>query len=189
MVSFNEPVNAESLGGITHSANGSTVTLSDSLSSGSQLLTITPAAGLLPNTTYTLTINGVADQSGNAMTTATTSTFTTSGTVDLTAPVVTAISPAKASTGVPLNTSITVQFNKYMDALSINTSTFTITTNGNVSIAGILTTSADGASATLVPSSPLMSSTAYTIQISTGVQDIEGQSLAAFSSTFTTGTQ
>jgi hypothetical protein len=188
VVSFNEPVNGESLAGVTLAANGSAVGLSYVLSSGSQFLTITPVAALLPSTTYTLTVAGVSDLSGNTMTTPVTSTFATSGTVDLTVPALTSIIPNKGATGVLTTTTIMLQFSKYMNPLSINTLTFTAT-NGATPVAGTISVSQDGTIATFAPNTPLATSTTYTVQLSTGITDLEGQSLAAYTSTFTTGSQ
>jgi hypothetical protein len=81
VIAFNEPVNAESLGQITLTANGSTAGLTESLSNGNQTLTLVPTAGLTANTVYTLTIVGVMDVSGNTMSTSFSATFTTNGTV------------------------------------------------------------------------------------------------------------
>jgi hypothetical protein len=96
VVSFNEPVDAQSLGEITLTANGAVSRVGPGLyqgscqgngaapgtacavlSAGNTVLTITPAAALAPNTTYTVTIAGVVDLAGNAMTAPSVTTFTT----------------------------------------------------------------------------------------------------------------
>ncbi len=189
VVAFNEPVNGESLAGVTLSANGSTVGLSDVLSAGNQLLTITPVAGLLPNTTYTLTVNGVADLSGNAMTTANTSTFTTSGGPDLTQATVTSITPINTATGVPTTTNVQIQFSKLMNVLSLTSQTVKLSTNGTTVIPAILTFNQNGTSMTIAPSSALSPSTTYSVQLTTSILDLEGGALTSFQASFTTGTQ
>ena len=145
-------------------------------------------AGLLPNTTYTLTVAGVTDVSGNAMTAPATSTFTSSGTVDFSVPAITSIIPSKGATGVLTTSTIVLQFSKYMNPLSINTLTFTAT-NGATLVPGTISVSQDGTTAIFTPNFSLAPSTTYTVQLSTGITDLEGQSLAAYTSTFTTGTQ
>ena len=119
MVAFNEPVSAESLGQVTLEANGTSVSLTPTLSNGNQTLTLVPVAGLSASNAYTLTVAGVTDLSGNAMAAAFTSTFTTSAQADLRAPVVATFDTANGVTGVPLNGLMRVGFNKAMDALSV----------------------------------------------------------------------
>jgi hypothetical protein len=189
VVSFNEPINGETLGGVTLSANGATVGLSYSLSAGNQLLTITPAAGLLANTSYTLTVNGVTDLSGNAMTAPSTSTFTTSSAPDLNTPSVTSVLPTNGGTGVLTTAAIQVQFNKFMDELSFTNQTVKISTNGSTFINATITFNQNGNAMTITPSAPLSPSTTYSLQLTTSILDLEGASLTSFQSSFTTGTQ
>jgi len=187
-VQFNEPVDAETLGGVTLSANGATVGLSESLGSGNQLLTITPAAGLLANTTYTLTVAGVSDLSGNAMTTPVTSTFTTGATAQLGQPTVVSITPANNATGVTTATSITVVFGRLMNGVSITGSNIQVSTNGVANVAGTFTLNADGVTAVFAPSSAFSTLTTYTVtNVAGGIVDLAGNPLPAFHATFTTG--
>ena len=62
----------------------------------SNTVTLDPAANLAPSTTYTVTLSGAQDLSGNTMT-STSWSFTTT-TADTTAPTVTAASPANGAT-------------------------------------------------------------------------------------------
>lgn len=124
-----------------------------SLSTGNQMLIVIPGPGLAANTTYTLTITGVTDLSGNAMTTPVTSTFYTGAAVDFSLPAVTSIVPNQNATAISTHTTIQIQFNKYMNPLSINSTTFTLTTNGVTFVTGIVSSSSDGTSAMLTPSS------------------------------------
>jgi hypothetical protein len=75
-----------------------------------------------------------------------------------------------------------------MNPLSINTLTVTVT-NGSTGVGGTISVSQDGTIATFAPNAPLATSTTYTIQLSTGIMDLEDQFLAASTSTFTTGSQ
>ena len=185
--SFSEPVNGESLGGVTLSAGGNPVGLSYSLGSGNQLLTITPVAGLLPNTAYSLAVNGVSDLSGNVMTTPFTSSFTTGAAPDLSTPAVTAVVPANGTTGVLTTGTIQIQFNKLMDTLSITSQSVKIS-NGTSTVSAVLTFNGTGSSVTITPSSPLSTSTVYSVQLTSAILDLEGGALTSFSSSFTTGT-
>ena len=187
-VSFNEPINAQRLTGITLATNGNPIVITTSLGSANQLLTITPTAGLLANTTYTLTIAGVADLSGNTMTTPVTSTFTTSAGPELSTPTITAITPANNTTGVLIASAIQVQFSKLMNTLSINSQSVKISTNGTNFIAATITFNATGSLASITPAAPLAPSTVYSIQLTTAINDLEGLPIANFPSSFTTGT-
>jgi hypothetical protein len=187
VVSFNEPVNGESLGAITLSTGGNAVTLNSSLGSGNQILTITPAAALLPAATYTLSVAGVSDLSGNTMATPFTSTFTAGSAPDLTTATVSSVVPANSATGVLTTAPIQVQFSKMMDVLTLTTQTVTIT-NGSTVVPATLTFNANGTMMTITPTSALSTSTAYTLQVTSGALDLEGGALTAFKSTFTTGT-
>ena len=189
VVAFNEPVSAESLGQVTLEANGTSVSLTPTLSNGNQTLTLVPVAGLSASNAYTLTVAGVTDLSGNAMAAAFTSTFTTSAQADLSMPLVLATTPIKAATGVLTTATITVKFSKYMDPLSINALTFSCTPSGGTAVSGTITVSLDGTVATFSPGAALAKTTVYTIQLTTGIIDLEGQALTSYTSTFTTAAQ
>ena len=190
VVSFSEPVNAESLAGVTLSANGSTVGLSTVLSGGNQLLTLTPVAGLLPNTAYTLTVNGATDLAGNAMAAPFTSTFTTSGTVDLTPLTIVSVSPASGTAGVPLNAQVRIGFSKGVNVVSLaggNLVLYPSSVGSSYPVTGTLTVSPDGTSVTFTPTAALLAETQYGVYVS-GVVDLEGQPLTGSSTSyFTTG--
>ena len=97
-VQFSEPVNGESLGQVTLSADGVTVSTQSSLSNGNQMLTLVPAAALAASTPYTLTVTGVTDLAGNPMQKSFTSSFTTGPGADFTQPSVTGFDPANGAT-------------------------------------------------------------------------------------------
>ena len=191
VVAFNEPVNSESLGQVTLKANGTPVGLTATLSNGSQMLTLVPVTGLTASTAYTLSVAGVTDLSGNAMSTAYNSTFTTSAQADLRAPAVATFDPANGATGVPLNALMRVGFNKAMNALSVGATNLEVYPNGvgGVLIPGTVSISTDGMSATFRPSSNLEAETQYCLYVN-GIEDLEGGSLGQNNQTlscFTTG--
>jgi hypothetical protein len=183
-VQFNEPVNSQSLTQVTLSANGNPVAVSSGLANGNQTLTLVPQAALQANTLYTLTVTGVTDVAGNPMSGSVTSTFTT-GFVDFSMPGVINVSPVNGANGVSASTTVQVQFNKLMNALSITNSTFVIF-NGASLVPGTITVSPDGTVATFTPSNPLLTLTTYTVQATSGIIDLEGNALASFQSMFTT---
>jgi len=149
---------------------------------------VTPAQGLAPNTVYTLTIAGVTDLAGNAMSSAFTSTFTTGSVPNFVQPVVTSITPNNNATGVATNSMIQIQFNKVMNPLTVTGSTVTVT-NGSTQVPGTVAVNAAGTLATFTPNAPLATVTVYSVAITSGITDLEGEALTAFQSTFTTGTQ
>jgi hypothetical protein len=74
-----------------------------------------------------------------------------------------------------------------MNPSTINTTTFTLAAPGNAAVAGTVTYDAPSHVATFTPTSPLLLSTLYTATITTGAQDLFGNSLASdFVWTFTT---
>ena len=102
------------------------------------------------------------------------------------APNLLATAPADGASGAPLNAKISATFDLAMDSLS--TTTFTLK-QGTTAVAGTVTTSADGTSATFAPSSSLSAGTVYTATITAGAKSAGGVALAADSSwSFTTGT-
>jgi hypothetical protein len=111
-------------------------------------------------------------------------------TVTLPPPTIISTNPANAATGVPLNQTITATFIRAMNPATINTSTFTLK-QGATMIAGAVTYS--GNTASFKPTVALLPSLVYTAQVTSGAQDVAGNSLAAVSPvpnpwTFTTGT-
>ena len=188
-VEFNEPVNAESLGQVSLSEGGNPIAVTKNLSNGNQILTLVPTAALLQNTPYTITVAGVMDLAGNTMPAGFTSTFNTGTAPDFSTPSVVSIIPANQATGVSTSATMQVQFSKLMNRLTITSSTFTVSTNGNKFVQGTISVSTDGTSAVFTPNSPLSATTVYTVQLTNGIADLEGQALTAASTTFTTGTQ
>src|SRR5208283_1438225 len=136
------------------------VSVSSSLSNGNQIMTLTPV-GLVQNTSYTLIISGVSDLAGNLMTSAVTSVFVTGAGPDFSVPSVVSVSPANQASGVAAGTKIQVKFSKFMNVLTINAATFTLTSAGSSAVPGAISTSADGTTVTFTPNAPLASSKTY----------------------------
>jgi hypothetical protein len=146
--------------------------------------TFTPAANLLPSTTYTGAIStGATDPAGNPLAANFVWTFTT-GTI----PRVTSTIPANGATGVPLNQKISATFSEPMNSTTITAATFTVTGPGGTSVAGAVTYVAGSNTAIFTPTANLTASTVYTATITTGATSALGNALAAnFVWTFTTG--
>ena len=119
-----------------------------------------------------------------------TTTFTTGGGADLTPATITNISPGNGAGGVPTNALIQVQFSKRMDPLTVNTGDFLVFPQATfIPVAGTVSVSADGLTATFTPTTPLTPSTGYFVEVTSNVLDLEGLNLQGIFTSFTTGTQ
>ncbi|BBO17990.1 conserved hypothetical protein [Candidatus Brocadia pituitae] len=72
---------------------------------------------------------------------------------------------------------LTATFSEAMDPITINSTTFTV--NG---VAGVVSLSADGLTATFNPNVDLANSTLYTATITTGAKDANNNAMAPISS-------
>jgi len=189
---FNEPISVISAtNGLQVQQGGVAIPGAVALSNGNTQVTFTPQPALLPSTVYTIAATAqLTDVSENPLTNPGTFTFTTGTATDAKIPSVVASSPANANTGVPTNSLIQLTFSKRMDPLTATTSNFLVYitgVGGTFPIAGTISATADGLTATFTPSSPLLPSTDYEIQ-ATGITDLEGHALSpGFTATFTTG--
>ena len=156
------------------------------LSADGKTVTIDPTVNLAHNTGFTLrATTGVTDVAGNPLAVASDSTFTTTV---LTAPTVSSRSPTAGATSVAIAVSPTLTFSEAMSPASINNTTCRVLlTAGLVNQAATVTLSPDGLTATIDPTANLATGTGYTLRATTGVTDLEGDTMAVQSdSTFTT---
>ena len=146
----------------------------------------TPSANLVANTIYTATVtNGVQDLAGNPMTADYVWTFKTGASTDIVPPIVISTDPVNLATNVQLNKKISATFNEAMNPLTINNTTFLLK-QGATTITGAVTYT--GLTALFSPSVNLLPNTIYTATITTGSQDLAGNSLVTdYVWTFTTG--
>jgi uncharacterized protein (TIGR03437 family) len=139
--------------------------------------TFSPLAALAPNLPFTATITtGVQDLAGNALAAPFIWSFTTGAVPDVTPPTVTSTNPVNGATGVPVGNTLSAIFSEPLNPLTVSTATFVLK-QGATSIAGTVTYS--GVTATFTPFSALTQNTTYTATITTGVQDLAGNALAA----------
>ncbi|MCX5884777.1 MAG: Ig-like domain-containing protein [Proteobacteria bacterium] len=146
----------------------------------------TPLSDLAPNTEYTAKITTAGtDLAGNPLAEKFVWTFTTGATPDITAPMVSYVTPENGAIDVGLNRNITATFSEAMDPLTITTATFTLQ-HGTTPVSG--TVIYGGITAIFTPASALAPNTEYTATITTGVTDLAGNPLASdFVWSFTTG--
>ncbi len=98
------------------------------------------------------------------------------------------VTPPIGAVGLCPNTIVTATFSEAMNPASIDTTTFTLTGPGTNPVTGLVTYDALSDTAIFTPSSGLALSTTFTATITTGVQDLLGNTLTAnFVWTFTTG--
>jgi subtilisin family serine protease len=111
------------------------------------------------------------------------------GVPDTTRPTVISTDPAANAIGVPRDKIVRATFSEPMQASSIGTSTFTVKNPVGNNVAGTVTLSSDGKTASFQKTStPFAANTKYTVTITTAVKDLAGNTMAAAKIwTFTTG--
>ncbi len=147
--------------------------------------TLTSSTSFAPLTQYTVTANAPMSAGGLPLVTPFVSHFITAGTTaDTNRPRVLSTTPVTTSPGptpgVPTNASVAAVFSKDMNQASIEApATFTVTCVAPcVSPTGVVSYSAGSRTAVFVPSTPLVTATTYTANISTAAMDLAGNALA-----------
>ena len=186
VVTFNEPIQSQSVDGVTLAAGATPIAVTHTLSNGNRTLTLTPTVLLPANTLFTVNITGVKDLAGNNLLTPLTSSFSTGTGADLIRPTITQIDPASGATGVPTNALIRLQFSERINPLSVTSSNFQVIPSGGATINGTITIAADGLSASFAPTGGLAISTSYFVQVFS-ITDLTGQEISFFFASFTTG--
>lgn len=179
IVTFNEDMDPGTIDNVTFTLSDSSGNVAGNVTYNVSTKTATfdPTASLAADTTFTVTIAGAEDLSGNALTT-TIWSFSTG--TDLTPPAMSSVVPANGTTGVALNTPISITFTENIDCSTITA--FTMTVNSTS-----VTPTCSGATVTYTPTSDLAYSTPYTASIAAGVKDTAGNpTTTAISWTFTT---
>ena len=149
----------------------------------SNTATFTPSSALaIPTVLYTATITtGATDTFGNALASDFVWTFTTGTTTCLSGPpTVISVTPPDLSSGICPDTVVVATFSEAMNPATINSTTFLLAA-GSTAVAGAVTYDAPSHVATFTPTNPpgLALSTLYTATITTGAQDLFGNSLAS----------
>ena len=183
---FSKTMDASTITTATYTLTQGTTPVSGFVSYSGTTAIFAPTDNLFPNTLYTATITtGAKDLSGNALAAKYVWTFTTGSAVAMIPPTVTLTDPLDAATGVPLNQKISATFSKTMDAVTIQTSTYSLK-QGTTTVTGFVSYS--GTTAVFAPASNLLPNTVYTVTITTGVKDLAGNALASnYVWSFTTG--
>ena len=184
---FDKVMNSSSLNTSTFKLSTGTTPVSGTVTYTGTTAQFSPASNLMPNSLYTATITtGAKDVAGNTLANNYTWSFTTGTTLDNTPPTVISTDPINLATNVLINKIITAKFSESMDPTTINATTFTLM-QGLVTVPG--TVSYSGVTASYNPTSNLTAGTTYTATITTGAQDLAGNSITSnYIWTFTTGT-
>ena len=180
-VQFSEAMKASTLTAATFTVDNG-VTGAVTYNAGTHIATLTPSSALSNLTTYTVTLTtGIQDAAGNPLAGSYTWSFTTVN--DATAPTVVQTLPAAGATGTGTSIVLSVRFSEAMNSSSITTSTFTV----NNGVTGSISYNSSTFTATFHPDHALSLGTNYTVTLSTGVQDLAGNGLAApYTWSFTT---
>ncbi len=195
---FSEAMNAATMSGasfsVMNTTNATAVTGTVVYSVNAKTATFTPSpATLVGNYTATIT-TAVTDVAGNALAVNYVWSFTAVGVADVTAPTVTAVSPADASTGNCLTRLVSATFSESMDATTISATTFKVTDSG-VAVAGSVSYDAASRIASFVPTAAagFGANKTFVATITSGangVTDLAGNALAVDKVwSFATGTQ
>jgi hypothetical protein len=181
---FSEPMNSASIlasGTFTVTGPGVTpVSGAVTYDTTNNIAVFAPTGGnFATGTTFTATLTTAAQSSGLLpLANNFVWTFTTGASTNTTAPLVSSTNPVATSSGAGTNQKLTATFSEAMDSTTITPTTFTLTGPGETPIAGTVTYSTIGATATFTPSSVLTAGGTYIAVITTGVTDLAGNALA-----------
>lgn len=196
---FSESVNPTTISPTTFqvTSGGTPITGTIAFSNFNQTVLFIPTNPFPPVATVNISISNVSDVVGNVMVLPFTSSFQTQSAIDNIQPSVVRPSPSTftfqpnppLNTNLPLNMKVMIGFDERINPSTVTSSTFSLTAAGSfVAIPATIAVSADGLSATLTPTQPLLPNTFYGASWTTGIQDLVGNPLFNPSSvTFTTG--
>ncbi|MFH1156324.1 MAG: chitobiase/beta-hexosaminidase C-terminal domain-containing protein [Pseudomonadota bacterium] len=183
---FSEALAAASVNASSFTLWDGTTNIAGTVTYNGLTATFAPSDPLGYNTLYTATVTtGLQDIAGNSLAADHVWNFTTEDVPpDMTPPTITSVSPVNGAVNVPLSSVITATFSEALAAATVDTNSFTVS-DGIVNITGTVTY--DGLTATFAPSVLLNYNTTCTATLSTGIQDVAGNNLAApWTWTFTT---
>jgi methionine-rich copper-binding protein CopC len=180
-VTFSKSIQASTITFTVKDASGNPVAGSVSYTSGTDTATFTPTTALAASTTYTATVSGATDLSGNVMPAPFSWSFTTTN--PSAPPSVVSVTPAAGTGGVAKGTTVTATFSK---SIQDTVMSFVVKDAAGNVIAGTVTYDDESNIATFTPSTALSAGTTYTATLS-NVLDLSGNAMAnPFSWSFTT---
>jgi hypothetical protein len=186
---FNEAIDPASLSKTTFTVKQGATKVDGAVTYAPLTMTATfaPTAALGVTLVYTATLTtSVEDTLGRPLAATYTWSFTTAS--DGLPPRVIATAPSDLATDVSINERPTATFSKAMDPATFTALTVTVA-QGVTPVPGAVTLDGQTNTMTFTPSVPLGLGLAYTVTITTGVEDLGGQALVAdYSWSFTTAT-
>src|SRR5688572_11809851 len=171
---FSEAMNPLTISNSTFVLKQGTTVVPGTVTYSGKTAVFLPTTNLTSNTVYTATITtGAQDVAGNRIMSDYVWSFTTGSLSDNIMPTVISTDPVNADMNVELNKKVTASFSEAMNPFTINNITFVLK-QGITSISGTVTYS--GTTATFSPSVNLLAGTNYTATITTGAEDLSGNS-------------
>lgn len=179
-VTFSKTIQASTINFTVQNAAGNVVPGSVTYDSATSIATFTPTAPLAVSTTYTATVSGATDLSGNVLSMPFSWSFTTTN--PSAPPSVTTVTPTPGSADVSKNTTLSASFSKDIndDVLS-----FVLTDSAGNVIPGVVTYDDEYGIATFTPSGALNPGTTYTARLSNVVDLLGNVMPAPYSWSFT----
>lgn len=177
---FNQAVTASSVNFTLKDSTGATVSGFSSLDSTNTVATFTPSSALAYNSTYTATVSGATNSTGQTMSTPYSWSFTTVDSPP--APNVSSTSPSPGATGVAVTSAVSATFSQSVASTSIQ---FVLKDASGNSVAGSVAYSSATTTATFTPSGSLANNVQYTATVS-GATNSTGQTISPYSWSFTT---
>jgi hypothetical protein len=154
------------------------------LASDGVTLTFVPSGSFNPSTDYTATVSGFKDAEGNQVTPSTDG-FETGSLSSTSYLAVNSVTPSNGVTGVPVNSSVVLNFSAAVDPATVSAGTLGVEIyNTGADLAG--TYSINGATVTFSSQTPLPGNTQLTAWVGGSVRDLAGNECSGWSSSFTT---
>jgi len=184
-IEFDEPISATNLSGVTLDVGSVVVPVKQALINGNRTLRLDPINPLSALAIHNITVGGVKDLAGNAMTPMT-SIFTTGTHVDLIRPAAATFSPANGTTGVFTSVVPALTFDERVNPSSISDNTFYLAEwSTGARISSTLSVASDGFSVSLTPTTALTPSSTYRVSWNR-IYDLAGNIIQGRTITFTT---
>jgi hypothetical protein len=179
--------------------NSSNVTLYDntagifltptlSLVGNGQVINIAPTSNLTTSDNYSVGISNAVTNTVGLAVNAFSPNFTAGTAVDTAAPTIVSQAPTNNSTNIGTNTSVSVNFNKAINSISVTGSTIQLSAGSTTEVPSSISFSPDYTRVSIIPLAPLPLSTVMTVAIN-GVTSEAGKSVAATTTHFTTAAQ
>lgn len=181
---FNEAMNSHTITSSTFEALAPDATVvpgTVAYDAAAQTAVFTPDDDLLVSSTYLFTVTtGAADSAGNALAADYVWSFTTRDPGgDVTPPRVIYTDPIDLAVDVPLDLAVHATFSEDMDPLTISGATFEAVAPDSSVVAGSVSYSVAGQTASFTPDSPFAPETTYVVTVDTGATDLAGNALVA----------